>query len=479
MYTLHNDFSISFHPDEDGKVDQVQRDYRNYNHPLLMLEATQWAAEWRHVPNEQTPILITGREVSAVMAALGVVGFTLAGYFAADLPGMILCSLATGLCPSLLIYAHYMKEDASLAGGIGVTVAGMAWVWNRRTAVGQLLGPMLAGAGAALAVSGKYVGAMAIAGALLAVVFAPWRRWYWWPIRVVLMAVFAVGVTAAINHRALEHWDKFLAGFNREYEHGTTEHSGVMLPRPSRFIYDVAVMETQPHVKVFAVALLLAIVTLRRGWTGDLISLVFTLICLATLSMGAIPFHRYGLPVVVLTHFLAGLGAARWVLQLAKRRALFWPALVLAIALFGWAQGARSADFNHQIVDDSRYRLREWARTHLRPYSRVIEDSYALLEDSDVKLALRGGGMSFAPHYGSLEDLRLNRNYTIVVCDSNYDRYLIPYTQGGPGEEDGFQSRREWYQQLFREGKLLWQSKAEHPTYSFTNPEIRVYSIKK
>jgi len=356
LYTAHNDFKIGFHPDEFSKARQLQHDFRNFNHPLLLLEATNWLMAWRGTPQEQKSIILTGREVSAIIAAAGVVGFTFAGYLAAGAPGMILASLAVGLCPSLVVYSHYMKEDAALIGGIGVTVAGMALVWRRRTILAQLAGPMLAGAGAGLAASGKYVGVVAAAGALAAVIAAPWRRWYWIFLRVLLAAALAYGAVKFINHRAFENQADFKEGFDGEYKHGTTGHVGLMLTPPTAFMWNVTRSETQAHVQIFAVALLLAIVTLRRGWGWDLLLLLFTLAWLAVLSYSAIPFHRYGLPVVVLAHAVAALGAARWIEQLKPRRKIWIAASLCTIALFSGLQGYRCRDVLHQFADDSRTR---------------------------------------------------------------------------------------------------------------------------
>src|SRR5688500_19849379 len=40
-----NDFPVHFHPDERKKAEQVITDSRNFNHPMLLLEATKWVSE--------------------------------------------------------------------------------------------------------------------------------------------------------------------------------------------------------------------------------------------------------------------------------------------------------------------------------------------------------------------------------------------------------------------------------------------------
>ena len=43
LFTRHNDFPYSYHPDESGKTGQVIKGSRNYHHPLLLLSLT---VEW-------------------------------------------------------------------------------------------------------------------------------------------------------------------------------------------------------------------------------------------------------------------------------------------------------------------------------------------------------------------------------------------------------------------------------------------------
>ncbi len=477
FYRLHNDFPIGYHPDEFSKVSQIIQDYRNFNHPLLLLQTTQKLLDFKTGPHDANTIVRTGRDASAALAATCAVGSALAGYFSAGWVGMILGSLAVGLCPSLLVYAHYMKEDASLLSGVGLTVAGMAWTWNRKTLSGQMLGPMLAGLGAAMAVSGKYVGATAITGALVVVLFAPFRRWWWIPIRLAVMAAIAIGAAALINHRGINQWQDFREGMDREYEHGTTDHLGVALPRPNHFMWRVAQRETLPHVKLFAIVLLLSVATLRKGFGGDLVLLLFAGGWLYVLSWNVIPFHRYGLPVVVMAHALAGQGAARAVGQLRTFRWLHLTAAILAIGVFAGFQGQRCRDFTQQFADDGRDRFLAWATANLPDNDQIAHDSYAVL--SHRQNGSNGGqSVMFAPDNGAFGELRRNGIRYVVVCDSNYSRFFEPETSGSPGREYKFDYRKAWYERLFNEGKLIWQSKPKHPTYSFTNPEIRVYQLR-
>ncbi|MDB5292005.1 MAG: 4-amino-4-deoxy-L-arabinose transferase and related glycosyltransferase of family-like protein, partial [Phycisphaerales bacterium] len=132
LYTRHNDFPAYYHDDEADKAAQITRNDRNFNHPQLMLECAQIAAAATHTPPEIQPTVEIGRATSAALAALGVAAMALAGFRLYGFPGLIVTALAVGLCPALLVYAHYMKEDASLIAGVGLCVLAAQVAWSRR-----------------------------------------------------------------------------------------------------------------------------------------------------------------------------------------------------------------------------------------------------------------------------------------------------------------------------------------------------------
>src|SRR5690554_5218554 len=63
LYTRHNDFTFRYHPDELSKIRQIQSggENRNLNHPLLLLEASQWVVQWLGTPNNDQAIVEVGR----------------------------------------------------------------------------------------------------------------------------------------------------------------------------------------------------------------------------------------------------------------------------------------------------------------------------------------------------------------------------------------------------------------------------------
>src|SRR5690606_36117277 len=90
LYTQHNDFTLGYHADEWTKAEQLLSERRNFNHPLLMLEATEWALKrWPAGENPQA-IVETGRWVSAAMGAGAAVALAWVGYASGGLLGMLI-----------------------------------------------------------------------------------------------------------------------------------------------------------------------------------------------------------------------------------------------------------------------------------------------------------------------------------------------------------------------------------------------------
>jgi hypothetical protein len=85
MFTQNNDFPPDYHPDERGEVAQLMHpdQIRNFNHPLLMLEAANAVRIGFGVHIDERAIAIAGRWTSAALAAIAVFALVIAGYFCA------------------------------------------------------------------------------------------------------------------------------------------------------------------------------------------------------------------------------------------------------------------------------------------------------------------------------------------------------------------------------------------------------------
>lgn len=499
-------FPASWHPDEPGKVTQVlsERTSRNFNHPLLLLEATIHWIQWFGVTPDEPSVVAAGRQVSAAFGATTVVFFAAAGYLAAGFAGLVLAALATGLCGPLMSASHYMKEDAGLAMGVAVAVFASRWVWNTRRWWTRILPWLALGAGCALAASGKYVGAVSIVLALLCVLFAPAWRWRSILPRL-LLVVLGLGTWFIVNHMAVnteidwkqvfeppwkESWrglfvPRFLDGMERELDHSLTEHHGITADKPNIYVLRTTIEECGRHVLVLVAALpLLLIVTRRRGWGWEVLLVLFTASFIWVLSYTVILFARYALPPALLIHFLAALAAARLLTLLQGRLWLRGLVLVLLANAFLIMQTPRWIAYAQQFAHDSRDHTKVWLAENLPSGALVYADQYAALETPGRALGplsasrpdLRVYSGFRVSSFGSVASLAA-RNCYVVICGTQYDRFFEPLNKAAPGRENEFERTRSFYLKLIQEGKPVFQHIEKYPQRSFTSPDIRVYYL--
>lgn len=488
LYTRHNTFPAAYHPDEGSKADQILSDDRNFNHPLLMLEAALWVMDY-NPPQDREAVVQAGRWTSAYLAAAGAVMIAWVGYFAAGRAGFLMAGLGAGFCPALLSHAHFFKEDASLLFGIAATLCVGAAMAKRRHWSIMLLLSLLLGAACGTAASGKYVGAVIAIPALVLVIAVCWKRWWILPLCPILFTAGLYGSWVTINHRAVANWEVFLERFEREKLHGLTGHEPVRLGTPNLYFIDLAWIEAMPHVKVLVIAAPFALLLMRqRRKTQDGITpvhpphspprlfgwwLILTLIVFAfALSYGMIPFFRYALPITLILYTLAAISAV-WVAECLDRPYLpQWLVVCVLACLIGSTQWERCQNYLHQFANDSRDELRAWVESG-EPRGVMVVDSY-------TELSGRWGAVRksrFAAQQGSIDDLRREGVRYVITASTNCDRFLSPHTIATEGDEQQFLAYSVFYRTLFEKYPIVKQWKAEHPMWNNANPDIYVFEI--
>jgi hypothetical protein len=384
-----------------------------------------------------------------------------------------------------------MKEDAALALGVSLTALAAQVVWARRVRPVDWWGTSVLGAACAVAASAKFAGTFTVVVCVPLVWVASrpgWRR------RASGLAVFAAAfvlVVAAVNHRALHEPGRALATMEREHQHATTRHRAFTMARPNLFHAAAAVRQTMPHVLVLALGFVAYAAARPWGAGGWGVFLAaFMVAYLAVLSWSVLPYYRYALPVVLLAHWLMALAVVRVVQGWAPPRAR---AAWLATAAVGVValQLPRCLDYTRQFGDDSRDRLRLWATQHLPADAVFVQDGCVALDApfdrrtgvTEQPQFLVYGPASYddapAASAGLLKDLRRMGVGYVAVSDFAFYRYFDPSVRPAPDSRAVFESRRRWYEELFREHELIWSSVPAHPTHShFNNPELKLYRLR-
>jgi hypothetical protein len=487
LYSRNNDFSSFFQIDEPLKAAQILKNVRLYLHPQLTLETTDLALKLFRDPSKQNldegrELILMGRWVSAIFAGLTVTALGLVGYYYAGFRGLVLSALSIGLCPSLLINAHYMKEETAFVLGIALTLLA-ALIYS--TAVsGRLhaIALVFLGVAAGIAASGKYIGIIALPAALFFVPFAtPWRRvpWCWGAVLV------AFSLTAAlINYRIFIEWSRFQEGVKYETDHILTQHfGGTTMNRPNLFLARELIRETMPHVLMLAGAYLISLALFwKRASRWDRFFVLFTVLFAVLLSFSIIPTYRYNLPIIVMLHLMAALGVVR--LAGFFPTPVGWMIVVLALALMIPLQLRRCLNYLDQFANDSRVRLRRFVAHNLPPDTVMLADQYALpnydddphLAEDERKLPIRLYSDFWAADYAELRSLPVLGVDYVAVSELAYGRFFDPEVLPAPNDSH-YTARRRFYEQLFATGELVWSSDPDPPNFSFVNPSLRLYRL--
>lgn len=502
LYTRNNTFPLDFHPDEPGKVRQLISDSRNFYHPQLLLETTNLWLKISGAAQNETSVVLAGRQVSAMFGAAAVTMFALTAYLTAGWWALACGAIVLGLSPVILTYSHYMKEDTSLLVGLALAVLASRIIWMTRRWYARFPAWCLIAAGTALAISGKYVGTMVIALPLALVFLAPGFKWYRPILRLLLVVPLILLLLGLINHRALdggqlsilgviEHpsqWrlmfnPDFLSGLAVEAEHSRGNHWGLTANQPNSYAVRTAIAHAWPHAMIPVAALPLVLwLSWRRGWGYELLLVGFTALCALVLSYSIILFPRYAMPISALLSLLAAISLGRMLAASADRPITNASLGIFAILALGAALLPTCMDYTSQFAHDSRVALSQWATKNIPPNARVFADYYAGLTFPDSQFARSRRDVLvrtafILPQMPGFEYQVGRFDAYYVICDLSYKRYFEPSVRPAPGHEDGSARAKAFYSRLLYQSTPVWVSSPARNMYAFTNPEIRVYRL--
>ncbi|HEY5752056.1 MAG TPA: glycosyltransferase family 39 protein [Chthoniobacterales bacterium] len=444
-YLWRNDFPFFYHPDEESKMLQIVQHYRNFWHPLLLVNGTEvWVALSGTSGNDQG-VTHAGRVLSAWCAAVAVTAAAGLAWRRHGLMTAVIVALFLGTFPMLFEIAHFMKEDTVLLMGLALGALALDLFMekpNKRRA-------FLLAASVAIAFSAKYLGAIFLPVALAAAI---WRRQF------LVFFGSVLALTLAINWQWLVHFPEVLAGLHRETD-GVGWGSGGKA-------YGVywKLFELQVGLPVAIIACAGLGIAAARRLKFDIGVALFGIALFAGLSLATKTSDRYLLPVVAVTFYFLAMAlthiAGRW-------------AILLAVAL--WMPQSRVlATYVVEFQRDSRAELVAWMDKNLPPDAKVATSLWTRLPGRTVgQFKGEPQPLEFVADRGSVANLKAEGFRYVVIADPEANRFLDQATLGG-GPAGNFARRREFYQTLTR-GKLLWKSA---PGWMYVlNPGLQLYEL--
>ncbi|MFL6583890.1 MAG: ArnT family glycosyltransferase [Chthoniobacterales bacterium] len=481
FYTRDNHLPVELHADEVPKAAQFLDGHLSYRQPLLLVTATDLVMRLsRQVPAVQEMVL-TGRVVSAAFAAGTVVLLSLLAYtsYRSDLRAATVVGAAVLACPQLLLLAHYFKEDTAL---VFTAAAYLLAVWFYDCRPGQG-GAVLLGVTAALAVSAKYVGFVAVPVTYWLLRARPAPEKDARSLRAFTIAL--VFCWLAINYRVLLHPWRFLVGIGFEVGHPLAGHrgliDGILLSSP---LWEMLAANISPLIVVLAaIYFIVALHSYRQLPRATFLLVYGAPVYLFLLSLSRFLLDRHLLPLTVAIYVMAGLAVVELTRFLRTPAARSAATLVMFVALVGTAIPLDRAIF-HELENETRVQLRAWIRDNLPPGAVIAQDRPAHLDAS-------GFGLHFAPviaqklltpsdffvtDLGSIAELRAKGVTHVVTCDEAYGRLFTRHPVNTTVRES-YRRRRAGYEEIFSSGTLLFEAKPARAVGGGLSPIVRVYAV--
>lgn len=469
------DFPPFYHPDEINKVIQIRKDYRNFNHPQLMLNSADLLYRLAGKPESRTDTAALARWVSVFFASATVVIMAWTAFLLAGPIAQICCGWLLLTNPLLYELAHYLKEDPALAMGFALLDLTFL-LYALRPTTERALGVGLA---AALAISAKYIG---IFPAALAVIGVFWvgrktpRHGAW-------MLGLAMLALAAINWQVLVQLSQFHSGLDREI--------GIFAEKSTSLINAKNLQGVAGQIGVLAVLALAMWVASpwiqRRPRTGgEVFILVTTFGYAAMVIFSSRSADRYLLPLAVSIPLILSVGACwlgSWVAERIKFRSSWLQAAacvpVLLIQAGGDLPGVAHLATGFQT--DNRKELVTYVREKLPPDAILAEDYDVKLPDGTPRLETDGWNLlhqrvrserkSRLGEEFTLDELRqAGVTHVILFADETTRKLLNGKTPKPRDEKLG-----EFLRQLSENSTMVWSQERSNPAY--LHPPLRLYEL--
>lgn len=483
LHTRHHSFPYFYHPDEPGKVEQVMTGDWNFHHPMLLLATTRAVVQLAGVPLAEQPVVEAGRWVSAAFTACAVVALSVLAFAWRGWAAAIGTGLALLGHHQLFELSHYFKEDPALLAGMSLTFMMLLACWwhpNRWRAA-------LLGVACGLAVSGKYLGVVAIGLAIPVLWHERERR----GARLGGFAAALVGTFVAINLPLLLHLATFRESLGREMEFVVKGQRGLTRSVPHTQYWNVFLDNSTPAIWVLLAVFLHARWRERRTLSlPEWMIIAFPYAYALALSFSPKTNDRYFLPATALFTMQAALGAVDFARTFAWRHTRrYWLAGAVAVlvvsqlvclpAPLDWRT---FAEYWSAFQVDDNVELQAWAR-QLPPTAIIAKDSRIALPDATDKRDLKRYGSippkvlsgRFAADFGTVEELRAKGVTHVAVSQSDYGRFFLKGLRPQHGEEADFARRKAFYESLQRDEELIYER--ERGTVIYLHPGIRIYRL--
>jgi Dolichyl-phosphate-mannose-protein mannosyltransferase len=480
-----NKFPAMWHPDEQWKAEQIISGEPAFHNPVLLLYLTKLVLAVKTSHPTVDEVVVAGRQVSAIAAALAVLMLALAaarlnGYLAS-----LFVAVIVGSCSLLFGLAHYMKEDCVFVLALSLFVLSVV-LFDEKPSTLRLLGMSIS---AGLIVSAKYIGVLTVPIALGLLI------WKWRDRRPLglIACLSGVLITFLIVGAPFSSFNEFRAGLGFATAHVTSSHHGFVWPISSPvYLVNLVTLISPIIVAAYILWLFLLYRNRERVSAAQVVIALLPILFLVVLQISPVKIIRYELPVLM----LIGFGGACALASLA--RSPNWKIrLLVAFAFAGsliWNVGKVYQSWV-AITHDTRAEMARWIDEHI-PKSAVIA------QEGEYWRAIEGGNLSqpelgrvsvrvvMPPipwtgegiqlfNYGSIDGARRAGVTHILLQQGIIGCYVDPSTE--VLKDSQTQARvsevRKFYETLMREAPIVHHVDSRTPPGTFFSPALWLFCI--
>ncbi len=480
-FTHGNRYPSFYDADEQIRATQeIGKDW-DLHRPLLSAVTTKVVKKALHVPDDIQSVVEIGRAVSAFFAVGSIVALCLTVYFLESATAAALLSVLLLCQHQLFALAHRMTEGSSLLFGASLTLLAIVLLEQKAT----VLRSLFLGIGVAFAVSAKYIGALLIIPALVAVLRSGGGQF-----RLNRVVEFALGLLFTIlivNFYAVT--ELRLTAIDVLQDLGMAFASA---PEGFRGLVHGTYWLDLWHNTTPAIWIMIG-VSLWLFWVRrhklrmseiflGLIPLVYFLLLLFAPS-GDLRF----LPMIGLTYAFAVVGVASMTECLAtvreEVRGWLLPVLTgvcLAACFFEFLRGY---PYYTAFNQDERMEMLDWIDGNVEPGSKILADPAVLLpkllaqSKQKHSFAIGNDLAKFKEDHSEIDQVAATGVDYIVASPADYSAVFSQSGSAAMANDQSLIAAKRFYSELFKRGTLVW--KREPGPVPFLQPGLEIYHLPR
>jgi Dolichyl-phosphate-mannose-protein mannosyltransferase len=481
-FTRGNRYASFYDTQEQIRATQEIGKEWDLHRPLLSAVTTKVVKKALQVPDDVQAVVEIGRTVSAFFAVGSIVALCLIVYFLESTTAAALLAVLLLCQHGLFAIAHRMTESSSLLFGASMTLLAIVLLEQKPTVPRSLF----LGVSVALAVSAKYIGALLIIPALVAVVQTGGGQF-----RVNRVVEFALGLLFAIlvvNFYAVTELP--VAAMDVLQDLGAAFAStpqGLKALVHGTYWLDLWHNTTPAIWIMITVSLWLFWVRRYRLRMSEILLALIPLVYFMLLLFAPTGDLRF-LPMIGFTYAFAVVGVSSMTecLGTVREEVRGWlvPLLIGVCLVACFFEFLRGYPYYAAFNRDERLEMLDWINGNIQPGSKILADPTVLLpkllaqSKQKYRFAVATQDLAkFKQDQSEVDQVAAAGVDYVVASPADYREAFSSTGSIGTATDQSTSDSKQFYSELFKRGTLVW--KREPGPVPFLQPGLEIYHLPK